>query len=687
MTHRDPSRARPAAADDRWTCARVGPALQDYGRGGALYSAFKTRFAAGKRGAGDAEEGEGGEDDEDGFGELVDLEGQDAGPAGGAARSRRLRGDASDAEDDDGGDDDDDSEAANDRIDEELRLLQAEKKAAFSQKVKEMQLDGDGDEPASSAGRGRGKQAAGEEDEDEKNLILEAQQRFLQQSERNAAEFGREGDVVRTHYEGFRQGMYVKLKLRRVPVEFLRNFDSRHPVVLGGLLPSETNMGYITARVKKHRWFKRVMKSQDPLVFSVGWRRYQSLPIYTTSDANDRQRYLKYTHQNMHCTAVFYGPLVAPNTGILAFPSPDRQTASFRIALTGIALEQVATPSTVKKLKLVGTPTKIFKNTAFVSGMFSSALEVAKFEGAKIKTVSGIRGAIKKAVLESNALNRTGGKGGVKGGFTPGTFRATFEDKILLSDLVVCRLWVNVLPKRFYNPVLSLLDDRAYGAASAAKPKPLEDGPAEEDAEEDVDDASGGEDDEDEGEDGSDEESDRDEDAADDDEADRAEEARDSALMRTTAQLRRDLKVAQAVSKDSVYKPIVRQERVFNKLKIPTKLQEALPYKTRVRTQHEKKNKKSYQARREVSLLEPEERRTRALMATVSTIAKDKAAKRKQSDDQRRQKKQKEKAREAERFADVHKDEKRKRYREQGLEDERRKNKALNGGSKKRRLD
>lgn len=599
----------------------------------------------------------------------MDLEGQDALPAGGAARSRRPRDDVeSDAEDDD-----DDSEAANDRIDEELRLLQAEKKAAFSQKVKEMQLDGDGDEPAAA---GRGRRAGDEEDEDEKNLILEAQQRFLQQSERNAAEFGREGDVVRTHYEGFRQGMYVKLKLRRVPVEFLRNFDSRHPVVLGGLLPSETNMGYISARVKKHRWFKRVMKSQDPLVFSVGWRRYQSLPIYTTSDANDRQRYLKYTHQNMHCTAVFYGPLVAPNTGILAFPSADRQTASFRIALTGIALEQVATPSVVKKLKLVGTPTKIFKNTAFVSGMFSSALEVAKFEGAKIKTVSGIRGAIKKAVLESNALNKTGGKGGVKGGFTPGTFRATFEDKILLSDLVVCRLWVNVLPKRFYNPVLSLLDDRAYGAASAAKPKPLEDGSAE-DADEDADDASG-EDDV-----GSDAEDDDDDDDA---ETDRAEEARDSALMRTTAQLRRDLKVAQTVSKDSVYKPIVRQERVFNKLKIPTKLQEALPYKTRVRTQHEKKNKKSYQARREVSLLEPEERRTRALMATVSTIAKDKAAKRKQSEEQRRQKKQKEKAREAERFADVHKDEKRKRYREQGLEDERRKNKALNGGSKKRRL-
>lgn len=50
----------------------------------------------------------------------------------------------------------------------------------------------------------------------------------------------------------------------------------------------------------------------------------------------------------------------------------------------------------MKKLKLIGEPDKIHRNTAFVRGMFNSAMEAAKFTGASLRTVSGIRGTIKR---------------------------------------------------------------------------------------------------------------------------------------------------------------------------------------------------------------------------------------------------------------------------------------------------
>jgi ribosome biogenesis protein BMS1 len=98
--------------------------------------------------------------------------------------------------------------------------------------------------------------------------------------------------------------------------------------------------------------------------------------------------------------------------------------ANFRIAATGVVLEMDKSTKVVKKLKLTGEPYQIFKKTSFIKGMFNSSLEVAKFEGAAIRTVSGIRGMIKKNLSSPE-----------------GAFRATFEDKILMSDIVFVKTW------------------------------------------------------------------------------------------------------------------------------------------------------------------------------------------------------------------------------------------------------
>lgn len=360
----------------------------------------------------------------------------------------------------------------------------AAKKAALKRKFDE-QYDGSDDE------------------EGDDDWYTEQKKELARQAEMNRAEFADEDEATRIQVAGFQPGNYLRVELANVPYEFVEYFNPVYPIVLGGLLPNETNFGFLQVRIKKHRWHKRILKTNDPLIFSLGWRRFQSMPIYTLDDGT-RNRMLKYTPEHMHCLASFYGPMTLQNTGFCAFNTLSSNTPSFRISATGVVLNvdagDGASHRIVKKLKLTGTPSKVFKNTAFIKDMFSSPLEVAKFEGAQLKTVSGIRGQVKKALSQP-----------------PGEFRAAFEDKILMSDIVFLRAWYSILPRRFYNPVLSLLqpsgDERAWQG------------------------------------------------------------------MRLTGTVRREENIKTPLRINSHYKPVERPEqRQFNPLRIPKSIQAALPY-------------------------------------------------------------------------------------------------------------
>jgi ribosome biogenesis protein BMS1 len=153
---------------------------------------------------------------------------------------------------------------------------------------------------------------------------------------------------------------------------------------------------------------------------------------------------IKYTPKFGFCYATFYGPTYALGTTFLAVQKlqddlTGKDVSHFRICATGVVVELNSQFSIMKKLKLLGEPFKIHKNTAFIKGMFNSRLEVAKFTGAQLRTVSGIRGQIKKHVKE---------------GAPEGSFRATFEDKLLPSDIVFCKTWYQIDIPKFYNPLI-----------------------------------------------------------------------------------------------------------------------------------------------------------------------------------------------------------------------------------------
>lgn len=70
--------------------------------------------------------------------------------------------------------------------------------------------------------------------------------------------------------------------------------------------------------------------------------------------------------------------------------------SSFRITATAVVLEFNHAVQMKKKIKFTGEPCKIYKKTAYIKNMFTSDLEIAKYEGVPIRTVSGIRGQVKK---------------------------------------------------------------------------------------------------------------------------------------------------------------------------------------------------------------------------------------------------------------------------------------------------
>jgi len=260
--------------------------------------------------------------------------------------------------------------------------------------------------------------------------------------------------VAKMNEEGaFEIGQFVRVIFENIPAEFEKPLCTpSRPLIVGGLPTgaesrggSADNLGGISGagnavsllHIKRHRWSPKILKNMDPVLVSAGWRRFQSVPIYAIEDRDGKRRMLKYTPEHMHCYCLVSAPVVPPNTGVM-FIRDWRAIPHYRVSATGLVVEGAEKFKVLKKIKLVGEPYKVHDKTAFIKGMFTSDLEVEKSLHARIQTVSGIKGEIKKPHKDK------------------GDFRAMFGHKIQMSDLVVMKAWVPVEVPTFCNPMIDL---------------------------------------------------------------------------------------------------------------------------------------------------------------------------------------------------------------------------------------
>lgn len=150
-----------------------------------------------------------------------------------------------------------------------------------------------------------------------------------------------------------------------------------------------------------------------------------------------------------------------------------------------------------------------------------------------------------------------------------------------------------------------------------------------------------------------------------------------------TGQVRRDEGLKTPVDVNSTYKAIDRPGRRFNPLKVPRKLQAALPYASKPKLMKPQR-KQTYMQKRAV-VLEPEEKKAIALLQQIRALRKDQVARRREKQNERKEVHRKKVAKEEAKNAEKEKEKRKEYMRAAGMKSKREADMEEGRGSKRRK--
>lgn len=172
------------------------------------------------------------------------------------------------------------------------------------------------------------------------------------------------------------------------------------------------------------------VKSKDVLTFQVGFRSWQSKPIFSQNNLNsDKHKFERFLRPQAFMACSTYGPVTYGPCPVLVWREPRPGQSQRQLVAVGSVLGADADRIVVKRVILTGYPVRVHKRTATVKYMFYNPDDVKWFKPAGLTTKHGLQGNIVESIG------------------THGAMKCLFNQPIKQHDTVCLTLWKRIYPK------------------------------------------------------------------------------------------------------------------------------------------------------------------------------------------------------------------------------------------------
>ncbi|KAI9029985.1 hypothetical protein CLU79DRAFT_418195 [Phycomyces nitens] len=226
-------------------------------------------------------------------------------------------------------------------------------------------------------------------------------------------------------------GTRITLWIKDVPRGAFEAFDKSRPYIVFGLLQYEHKTSLLNIQIQRDNAYEEPVRSKDPMVMHLGFRRYLVRPIYSQNSnkgTNHVHKYERFLRMGKPSVATVYGPVVFGKVPCMFYKETEDVNDPILVS-TGMFMNTDVKRIVAKRIVLSGHPFKVNKKSAVVRYMFFNPEDVHWFKPVQLQTKYGRVGHIRESLG------------------THGYMKCIFDGPLTQQDTVMMPLYKRIYPK------------------------------------------------------------------------------------------------------------------------------------------------------------------------------------------------------------------------------------------------